>query len=356
MNLCLYPLVGKTTAHPSAEVSHALSVSQVTRAESVVELIQVPLKVLALNVNVRALDAALELREVVLAKVGAVRLVSGVDASRVVNREVTSHLTSNGTVGAKRVRVKRGRCHVHVLADDVAKGHRINRFQHFGTRVAGFFVDERHNRRLVRVETRTPETTLVRVTELRVSSDVRLVTDEIASEQERVVVAHSLTNTVQHVPRGTRAKTVLAVDLTGGNTVLRRAHFKNHHDPRTHGNLGRVHDGASQNRELLTARNALPHAALRLVTASRCAAHAVGRLNVTDLRGAALRADWNAVSAQVFKVGIGIRFGENLAAQAGNRCLHASIFPGGCDIRSLVGMGLGSRQCTAPESSWRHFL
>jgi hypothetical protein len=326
--------VGEFATEPRSQILHALSVSQLASAESVVKFIQVPLKVLALNVNVCALNATLELREVVLTQVRAIRLVSGVDASRVVNREVTSHLATNGAVGTKRVRVKHGSCHVHVLADDVAKGHRVNCFQNFGTRVAGFLIDERHNGSLVRVETRSLETALVGVAELRVSSDVRLVTHDVASEQERVIVAHCFTNAVQHVPRGTGAQSVLALDLTGGNAVLRSAHFKNHHDPRTHGNLGRVHDGASQNRELLATRNALPHATLRLVSASRCTARAVSRLNKTDLRSATLRAHRDTVPAQVFEVGIGVRLANDLLGKCCNvrAVAHAYIVPEGCDM------------------------
>jgi hypothetical protein len=43
------------------------------------------------------------------------------------------------------------------------------------------------------------------------------------------------------------------------------------------------------------------------------------------------------VPAHVFKVKIGVGLGNNLAAQAGNRCLHGSILAIGCDTpKALV--------------------
>ena len=83
--------VGQLSCESRTEIGHALGVSQFTSAVSIVELIQVPVQVLGVNVNVRALKSALELSEVVLAEVRTVRLVSGVNTGLVVHNVVTGH-------------------------------------------------------------------------------------------------------------------------------------------------------------------------------------------------------------------------------------------------------------------------
>ncbi len=97
MTLRLYRFVGESSDKPRSEVSHALGVGQLTSAVAIVELIQVPVQVLGVHVDVCAFETSLQLSEVVLTKVRTVRLVSGVDTSLVVHDVVTSHPTSNGT-------------------------------------------------------------------------------------------------------------------------------------------------------------------------------------------------------------------------------------------------------------------
>ena len=126
-----------------------------------------------------------------------------------------------------------------------------------------------------------------------------------------------------------RAESVLALNLASGNAVLKRTHFKNHHDPSTNGNLGCVHHRASKNRELLTAGVATPHTTLGLTTASRGATRSVRRLNVVNVRRSTLGAHWRTPPTQVFEVQVGVGLGNNLATQASNCCLLVLIFARG---------------------------
>jgi hypothetical protein len=334
MNLRLQSGVGQRARETSPEVSHALSVSEFASAVSVVELIDVTVQVNGFNVNVRTLQASLELREVVLALVGAVALFGHVLAYGVVHDMVTSEPPTNVRVGRGRVRVQGGRSHVQVRAQDSSHGSTGDTRNDFGTSLTSLRVNDCDDWRLgASVSGRT----LVGVHELGLATNPCFVGNHVTREQREVIVAHGLANTVQHVPRGARAESVLALYLASGNAILRRAHFEDHHDPSTNRSLGGVHDGASQNAELHTAWRATPHTTLRLRTASRGARNPIGRLHVANVSGQALGALGLTMPAHVFEVQVGVGLGNNLSAQAGNRCLHASIIPKGCDTpKSLV--------------------
>ena len=324
--------VRQTTFEARPQVSQPLSVSQLTGAVAVVELIQVPVQMLRFNVNVCTLQTALQLREVVLAHVRAVRLVSAVDSGLVVYGIVTSHLRANGNVTTVRVSVKRGCCHVNVGAKYITQGLGIdvrNDLRAYDVRVR---VNDGNSWRLVSSSTALYVKALASVTVAGVAANVRLVAHNIAAEQNEVIVAHGHANSVEHVPRGTRAQPVLALDLACSDAVLGTAQFEHDHDPRTHRNLRRVHNGSGQHRELLATRVALPHTSLRLRNTCRRARRTVGRFDVANVSGRALRALRLTLPAQVLEVPVGVGLGNNLAAQAGNRCLHASIFADGCDI------------------------
>src|SRR5665213_1659158 len=107
-------LVGEPSCDSRCEVSHALSVREVTSAVSIVELSKVTLQVFRADVVVRSIERTLQLTKVVLAKVRTLGLFSRVLTLRVVNDMVTCHLRANGPVHAERVSVQRGLSHVHV--------------------------------------------------------------------------------------------------------------------------------------------------------------------------------------------------------------------------------------------------
>src|ERR1035437_4639720 len=241
MNLRSHHLERKTTVHSRGEVSHALSVIHVARAESVVKLAKVTVKVLGVNVNVRALQAPLQLCKIVLAKVRAVGLVGGIDTGLVVYGVVTGHRATSGNVSTVRVSVKSGCRHVHVLTDYISERSGVHPGNDGGASLEALRVDQSNNRRLVGASATTDIVTLTRVMVSGVTTDVDLVNDDVSVKQCSVIVAHGLTNTVKHVPRGAGAESVLALNLTSGNAVLGRAHLKYHHDPRANGNLGGVH-------------------------------------------------------------------------------------------------------------------
>lgn len=330
VTLCLDHVVGQTTNEPLTEVSHALSVSHVAGAEAVVELTKVAVKVLGGNVDVRALETALQLREVVLAQVGSTGLVSGVDTGLVVNGVVTSHRPTNGNVATVRVSVQSGCSDVHVLADHISERCTVNPGNDCRTRLTAIGVNDGNYGSFVGSST-SATVALVGVHELRVTTDVRLVNNYVAVKENAVIVTHGLANTVKHVPRSAWAESVLELNLAGGNPVLGRTHLEDHHDPDTNGNLGRVHHRSGQHRELFAARVAPPHATLAPTPTSGSAAHAVLRSDVVNVDGITLGATRLAVPAEVFKTEVGVGFGDNVAAQTGNRCLHSSIITGGCD-------------------------
>src|SRR5665213_460811 len=352
MTLRLNHLVGEPTAQSSTQVLHALNVAHVARTESEVEFSEVTVQVPRVNMNVRTFKTALQLREVVLAKIRAVRLVRCVDACEVIDRVVTGHFPTNRNVTTVRVGVKCCGSHFHVLADYVTKRNGVHPRNDSGTDFVSLGVNQSDNGRLVRSGTTSHVVTLTGVSVGRVATDVNLVSNNVANKQTRVVVAHRFADTVQHVPSGPRAESVLALNLTRGNAVLRRTHFIDHHDPRTNRNLGGVHHRAGQNGELLAAGVATPHPTLGLTTASRGATRSVGGLNEVNVSGRALRAHRRTVPTQVFKVQVGVGLGNNLSAQAGNGCLHSSTLPEGCDMpKALVEQLFVAMRKTSQEPS-----
>lgn len=269
------------------------------------------MKVPLVNVNVRAFESALQLREVVLAHVGPVGLVSGVDACMVVDTIVTRHLAAHGYVGGQRVCVKNGRTHVHVLADDIAKGLGVNPLHNLRAGHMRVHVDERDHGRLFGVAAARASNVPV----LGVATDVRLVSGHVAAEQHEVIVAHGLTNTVQHEPRAAGCNSILALDFASGHAVLGGHHLEDDHEPNTEGRLGAVHDRVGNNAELLFAVAATPHTALAHLAVGALAADAVGGGDVVDVRALTVCARRAVGPTELLEVEVGVGLRGDFKAQ-----------------------------------------
>jgi hypothetical protein len=171
-----------------------------------------------------------------------------------------------------------------------------------------------------------------------VATNPRFVNDHVAGEQAPNRRVHRLANAVQHVPRATRADSILALNFTGRKAILCRAHLEYHHDPDANRNLGGVHDGAGQYRELLFARSALPHATLRQCASRRATAHAVVGFNEENVRALAVSTPWSVAPTHVFEVGVGVSLTGNFDAQTGKCCaVHKNSLTRGCDIENPDG-------------------
>jgi len=296
------------------------------RGVSKIEFGKVTVKVLPAHVMVGAVDRPLELREVVLGLVGACP-VSDVLTREMVHEGVARESVADDPIRRRRVRLKVSLRWKSVGLEHLAERLAADVCNDSGPNLARLAGDQGHNRRLVGYSG-ARLTRPVSVSIGGAPANPSFVRDNSASHAgQRLAGLHGLADAVEQVPRSLRGQVVLALDLSGRDTVLGGAQFEYDEDPSAERNLGPVHHRSGQDRELLAASAALPDSTLRHRTPRRLAADAVlGIEEVVVIDAPTMRARWlTAAPAQLLKELVRIGLGRDSLGDGENVEFHNSI-------------------------------